>query len=94
MRIRENRFRARIFNARGTGSLRRPMRLLIWLIGALSLPLFPAIAAAATQVASPALGIGIASVTLLAMIALVAIMWRRFARQIKRSTRPGWEDWR
>lgn len=87
-------FSARRENARGTGGLRRPMRLLVGLIGVLSLPLFPAIASAATQIEHPVIGLGIASITLLAMAILVGVMWRRFARQIMRPTRPRWEDWR
>ncbi|AXS42058.1 hypothetical protein [Breoghania sp. L-A4] len=78
---------------RGTGALRAPMRLVTLLTGAACLVLFPAVATAATQAQSPAIGIGIAFATLVVMFALVAAMWRRFARQFRRSARPRWEDW-
>ena len=79
--------------ARGTGALRAPMRLIAMLSAAACLVLFPAVATAATQAQSPAIGIGIAFATLVVMFAIVAAMWRRFARQFRRSARPRWEDW-
>ncbi len=87
-------FSAKRAAARGTGGLHRPMRVLIWMIGVFSLPLFPAIATAATQIQNPAIGLGIASITLLVMAVVIGFMWRRFARQALRPTRPRWEDWR
>lgn len=91
--IDKKRFGANRDTARGTGGLHRPMRLLARLAAVLSLLLFPAIATAATHTQSPALGIGLASLALFAMIMLVGIMWRRFARQVGRSAKPRWEDW-
>lgn len=80
-------------DGRGTGGLNRPYRIAGILAAAIAMPLFPAVALAATEARHAAVGVGIASLGLMGMFILVAAMWRHFARASAQSSRPRWQDW-
>ena len=53
----------------------------------------PVLAFAATEPVNTGLALGAAWIAFIAMVVVVAAMWRHFARRMLASLRPRWEDW-